>query len=234
MKNNNIDNQASQNFKRAALPLIIFTNLFPIYGVITYNWTIFSIVYLYWLELLIVSTFQLLKILTAEGDKEITMIVKLFLAIRFFLFRTGIFLFYLLFIVTFLGLLITNKENSDSELLTFAHALTLKGSFYRITLTSFFIYNLVEYLVQFRLNGKYKTSTPNDNFTLLDPHIIVVHIVVVLGTFLYAGVTEKLSLDHHTAIIACAILFAIVKIIADVVRYQMSDKSATISSEKYI
>ena len=88
--------------------------------------------------------------------------------------------------------------------------------------------------MQFRLNGKYKTSTPNDNFTLLDPHIIVVHIVVVLGTFLYAGVTEKLSLDHHTAIIACAILFAIVKIIADVVRYQMSDKSATISSEKYI
>ncbi|MEN9449260.1 MAG: hypothetical protein RJA25_2550, partial [Bacteroidota bacterium] len=41
----------SGNYKNVILPLIIISNIFPLYGVIYYNWTFFSVVYIYWLEL---------------------------------------------------------------------------------------------------------------------------------------------------------------------------------------
>lgn len=221
MKHNNKVNEQTAN-KNVMLPLIIFSNLFPLYGVIHYNWTIFSVVYIYWLELLIISTFQLLKIMIAEGDVEATFFSKLTIALRFFAFRTGIFFFYLLFIVVFLGFLISAKNNSDGSGIQLFDVIFLKGNFYRITLLSFLVYNIVEFVVLFLLNGAYKNAKPEDNFIILEPHILVVHLVVVLGTFLYQGATENLHWNHKNAMIATVSLFVVIKIIIDIYRQRLS------------
>ena len=221
MKHNNKVNEQTAN-KNVMLPLIIFSNLFPLYGVIHYNWTIFSVVYIYWLELLIISTFQLLKIMIAEGDEEATFFSKLTIALRFFAFRTGIFFFYLLFIVVFLGFLISGKENSDGSGIQLFDVIFLKGNFYKITLLSFLVYNIVEFVVLFLLNGAYKNAKPEDNFIILEPHILVVHLVVVLGTFLYQGATENLHWNHKNAMIATVSLFVVIKIIIDIYRQRLS------------
>jgi hypothetical protein len=221
MKHNNKVNEQTAN-KNVMLPLIIFSNLFPLYGVIHYNWTIFSVVYIYWLELLIISTFQLLKIMFAEGDEEATFFSKLTIALRFFAFRTGIFFFYLIFIVVFLGFLISGKENSDGSGIQLFDVIFLKGNFYKITLLSFLVYNIVEFVVLFLLNGTYKNAKPEDNFIILEPHILVVHLVVVLGTFLYQGATENLHWNHKNAMIATVSLFVVIKIIIDIYRQRLS------------
>jgi hypothetical protein len=221
MKHNNKVNEQTAN-KNVMLPLIIFSNLFPLYGVIHYNWTIFSVVYIYWLELLIISTFQLLKIMFAEGDEEATFFSKLTIALRFFAFRTGIFFFYLIFIVVFLGFLISGKENSDGSGIQLFDVIFLKGNFYKITLLSFLVYNIVEFVVLFLLNGAYKNAKPEDNFIILEPHILVVHLVVVLGTFLYQGATENLNWNHKNAMIATVSLFVVIKIIIDIYRQRLS------------
>lgn len=221
MKHNNKVNEQTAN-KNVMLPLIIFSNLFPLYGVIHYNWTIFSVVYIYWLELLIISTFQLLKIMFAEGDEEATFFSKLTIAFRFFAFRTGIFFFYLIFIVVFLGFLISGKENSDGSGIQLFDVIFLKGNFYKITLLSFLVYNIVEFVVLFLLNGAYKNAKPEDNFIILEPHILVVHLVVVLGTFLYQGATENLNWNHKNAMIATVSLFVVIKIIIDIYRQRLS------------
>ncbi len=198
--------------KSVVLPLIIFSNLFPLYGVIIYNWTIFSVVYIYWIELLIISSFQLLKIIVAQGDKEATFFSKLVIAFQFFIMRTALFFFYLIFILVFLGFLASAKEDSMKML----EVIFLRESFYKITLLSFFLYNFLEFIIQFILNEKYKKTIPKDNFIILDSHILVVHVVVVLGTFLYKGVTDFLHMNHKSAMIVCVSLFVLVKIIADV------------------
>lgn len=220
--------------KHVILPLIIFSNLFPLYGVIRYNWTIFSVVYLYWIELLIASTFSLLKIITAQGDPKATFFSKLELAIKFFVIRTGIFFFYLLFIVVFLGMLSGIKSGDSTDAVNMMDVLLFKGSFYRITLLSFFLYNLVEFIVLFLLNDTYKKETPQDNYVVLDVHILVVHIVVVLGTFLYQGVTDKLHWNHKNAMIACVSLFVLIKIITDVIRQSLSGDPAEEEPGKFI
>jgi hypothetical protein len=72
------------------------------------------------------------------------------------------------------------------------------------------------------LNGEYKRAKPEDNFQILDVHILVVHIVVVLGTFLYQGVTENLHWNHKNSMIACVGLFVFIKIIADITKQSLS------------
>lgn len=230
--NNNINVQTAN--KNVMLPLIIFSNLFPLYGVIHYNWTIFSVVYIYWIELLIISTFQLLKIMVAEGDKQATFFSKSSMALRFFAFRTGIFFFYLLFIVVFLGFLISAKNNSDGSGIQLFDVIFLKGNFYRITLLSFLVYNIVEFIVLFLLNGAYKNAKPGDNFIILEPHILVVHLIVVLGTFLYQGATENLNWNHKNAMIATVSLFVVIKIITDIFRQRLSADAAEDQQGKFI
>ncbi len=233
MKYNNKEIILPKN-KNVILPLIIFSNLFPLYGVINYNWTIFSVVYIYWIELLIISTFQLLKIMLAQGDKSATFFSKFTLAARFFFVRTGMFFFYLIFSVVFLGFMLTAKDSESGAGLHMFDVIFFKGAFYRITLLSFVIYNLVEFLVLYILNHEYKKATPADNYQILDIHIIVVHIVVVLGTFLYQGVTESLHWNHKSAMIACVSLFVVVKIIADIIRQSLSGDIPEEQKEKFI
>lgn len=233
MKYNNKEIILPKN-KNVILPLIIFSNLFPLYGVIQYNWTIFSVVYIYWIELIIISTFRLLKILFAKGDSNATFFSKLSLGLKFFIVRTGIFFFYLIFIVVFLGFLASSKSGNTGDAITMFDAIFFKGTFYKITLLSFILYNLVEFLVLYMLNNEYKKAKPEDNYQILDIHIIVVHIVVVLGTFLYQGVTENLHWNHKSAMIACVSLFVGVKIIADIIRQSLSGDMPEEQKEKFI
>lgn len=223
MKYNHKDIQLSQNSKNVILPMIIFSNLLPLYGVIKYNWTIFSVVYIYWVELLIISTFQLLKIIFAKGDPSASAWSKIILALKFFGFRTGLFFFYLLFIVVFLGLMLSAGKKDNSDMFTMFDVLFFKGNFYKITLLSFVVYNTIEFLILFIWNGKYLLAKPSDNFVILDARIIVVHIVVVLGTFLYQGVTEQFHFNHKNAMIACVGLFVTVKIIADIIQQYLNE-----------
>jgi hypothetical protein len=148
--------------------------------------------------------------------------------------RSGLFLFYLLFIVVFLGLMVSAKSNDVKGTMTMFDVIFFKGSFYKITLLSFLLYNFIEFLVLFILNDEYKKAKPSDYNALLDIHILVVHIVVVLGTFIYMGVTEKLLWNHKNAMIACVSLFVVVKIIADITKQSISGKAAKEEPGKFI
>ncbi len=215
--------------RNVVLPLIIFSNLFPLYGVINYNWTIFSVVYIYWIELLIITFFKLLRIFIAKGDIHSTFFSKLGLGIKFLVVRLGLFFFYLLFIVVFLGFLASEK----SDMIPMVEVIFFKGTFYKITMLSFMLYNLLDFVVHFILNGEYLKSKPDDNFQILDAHVIVVHIVVVLGTFLYKGVNETLHWNHKNTMIACVGLFVAVKILADIIKFGLT-RDTPEEQEKFI
>lgn len=204
--------------KNYTIPLIIFTNLMPIYGVLNLGWTLFTVIYIYWVELLIISFFELLQILTAK-DGNFALSAKLFIGFKFMAIRLGIFFFYLSFLITFTGFMLSNKDDASSrDLISMAEALAFKGTFYRITLLSIFFSGALNFYFNFIANQKYKQTTPLNAFSYFDAHIIIVHIVVVLSTFLYKGMTEKMHLNHLTAIVACVSLFVVIKIVVDILR----------------
>lgn len=217
----NQQNVISSKDRNYSLPLLLFSNLMPLYGVIHWNWTFFSVVYLYWLELIIISTFQLLKILFAQGG-DISILSKIFIGIKFFILRTIIFFFYIIFIVTFLGLM--QNKGDTSTYISMADALLLRNNFFKINFFGFFLYNLLSFFFTYILNKEYKQKLASDYFNFFDIHIFVVHIVVVLGTFVYMGVTENLHWKHKSAVIACVSLFVVVKLIAEFIRNSFSEE----------
>jgi hypothetical protein len=196
-----------------------------------FNWSIFSIVYIYWLELIIISTFQIFKILLSQGDPKKSFIKRTGIALEFFIVRSFVFFFYLVFIVVFLGFIVTGPEKTAGS--GMAETVLFRNQFFNLTLLSFFLYNLLEFGVVFLATKQYKTTLPNDYFSVFDSHMIVVHIVVVLGTFLYDFVLKKMHANNRSAMIAVVCLFIVVKIIVDVVRTNM-DKTPEGITGKYI
>ena len=112
---------------RIAFPLMfqIAFNLMPIYGVMANHWTMFSVIYLYWLETVILSLFSFIKIVSSKGTTpngiNLTGIFtegewKWKTGIRFLIIRIGMLLFYLLFIFLFVGLLISSKDDMGTNI----------------------------------------------------------------------------------------------------------------------
>ncbi|MCB0507404.1 MAG: DUF6498-containing protein [Chitinophagales bacterium] len=214
----------SRKYFYYSLPLLIFSNLMPIYGVVHYGWTLFSVIYLYWLELLFITFFDALKIWMAQG-KPMPTSTKIFIGIKFILARIGIFCFYLIFLITFIGVLMSAKESRTDEMIQMVQALTLKGTFYKITALSFFANGLYNFYVSYYLPQKYKTQDADATYSFLDIHILVVHVSVVLIVFLHKGLTEKLHLEHQTSIILCTCLFVFIKVFAESIKSYSADKS---------
>ena len=56
--------------------------------------------------------------------------------------------------------------------------------------------------------------------------MIVVHVVVVLGSFLYQFVLEKIKVNHHTAMLICVSLFVVVKILVEIGKQRINNNVA--------
>lgn len=98
----------SVRFAPSAL-LLIAANLLPIYGVLAWNWSVFPVLLLFWLEAIIVGAMSVLKMLFAYPASFIMWIVKLFCFpfIGFFLIPYGM-------LVVILGMFVFGVFGSDS------------------------------------------------------------------------------------------------------------------------
>lgn len=194
--------------------MLIIANLYPLFGVLQHGWTLFSVVYIYWLEFLIITFFDGLKILSSNKKPTISLIAKLLLWIKFLLIRFGIFAFYMLFIIVFLGLKNMDSNNSK-DMLTFAQTVSLKAPYFRLALFQFFVYNLLDFIVKYIATGAYKNETPFENFNFFDRRILVVHLSIFIGAFLYVFLADKLHFNAQNATLVCVSIFILVKIVPD-------------------
>jgi hypothetical protein len=99
---------SSVRFPLSAL-LLIASNLLPIYGVLAWNWSLFPVLVLFWVEALIVGAISALKMLFAYPTSFVMWIVKFFCFpfIGFFLIPYGM-------LVVILGMLVFGVFASDS------------------------------------------------------------------------------------------------------------------------
>ncbi len=60
-------------------------------------------------------------------------------------------------------------------------------------------------------NGYYKMAAPSKFYTFFNARMLVVHIVVIAGTFIYKFLADKLQMNHMAVMMICVLIFAIVK-----------------------
>lgn len=66
-------------------------------------------------------------------------------------------------------------------------------------------------------------AAPSKFYTFFNARMLVVHIVVIAGTFIYQFLADKLQMNHMTVMMICVLIFAIVKTIADILSKAMED-----------
>lgn len=195
--------------KQKTIALQLCMNIITLLGVIFYNWSVFGLIYLYWLETLGYVFLNAIKILTAQNYPKKSPHIKK--AFTYLTINIGILFFYLSFIIIFIGFTVAEKQDGVG----FIKYLCFLDTAFRYTVFGFFMVKLVELMLNYFFYGVYRTASPNDYFSFFDARTILIHIVIVLGFFTFKFFSERF--DTSYGLIGFATVFVVVKSIADVV-----------------
>jgi hypothetical protein len=192
--------------------MLILANALPIYGAAIGKLVFFQVIYLYWFESLLTIAFDCIKIATARGtaadanvlpslasedfgqtEKPLGFGGRLSLILRTILVRVALLLFYLIFIVVFVGFKLTDKSHRVDVAMTMA----LRNPFFNTAVIIFLINMTVQLLGSFFLNGRYRTTSPRNYASLFDGRTILMHVMIVGSVFIHQFFFEH---KHYEAL----------------------------------
>ena len=214
------------------LPLLVVTNIFPLIGVIYYDLSFFAFFYLYWTETVLIGIFRWLKMLKAnkvsQPDPNFTINSeslslrkvnsRVYMMGMYFFWRSFILIFYLVFIIVFVGLWDTGNEGNYTS---FGRAILFREPWMQITLLSYVLTQAIDYILYIR-DKQYETTSLQELASVFDGRTIVLHVVIVLGVFLSQWVSEDVFPSYPKAgTIAFASLFVVIKTFVDILSYKM-------------
>ena len=186
---------------------IVLLNLVPLLGVAFLDWSPFALFYAFWLETLAITFINATAILFAQ--KKEWSFYNLKRSVTFFFIQFGLLLFYLIFIIVFLGF----QMNENAEQVQFFEYIFLIEPTYRWMLLGLFTFQLFEFLYFYFGKEQYKMSEPHDYFYVINSRTIVIHVVIVLGFLSYAFL--KTYVSSTAGILAFTGIFVLVKIVLE-------------------
>lgn len=207
----------------SGIVLQLSMNLVPFLGVVFFDWSVFALIYAFWLETLGISFLNTIKIAFSKGGE--TSGLHFGKALRYFVLRILILLFYMIFILTFVGFMVSEKQAGRS----FIEYLIFLDDTFRLTIIIFFLVKFFEMVYNFFYKKEYLSSLPTSFHAFTESRIIVMHVVIVLGVFAFQFFNEKLG--DHAGIVAFAGIFVLVKSIADYFSFTLARKSEDKKSE---
>ena len=159
--------------------VVILTNLVPVFGVLFFDWRVFTVVFLYWLENVIVGAFNIGKMIVADVYQRSGMA---FFMIPFFTFHYGLFsLVHGVFVFVLFG----DVVQGDNPFAGLQNELTLGILVALMSLTVEHAYLLRTTFIR---TGRYKTA----NLVLLlfapYPRIVILHVSLLASGFLIHAV----------------------------------------------
>jgi hypothetical protein len=159
-----------------AIIALIAMNLIPLVGVLKFGWDAGTIVFLYWLENVIIGLLNIPKILACTGGHGSRPPSKgglIYLAV-FFAFHYGMFCFGHYFF-----LLSTYRTLPDfGQILPALFSPVLFWSLLGLTLS-----HIVSMIVNFFGKGEFKSRSPNAQMFIPYSRIVLLHIVIILSGF---------------------------------------------------
>lgn len=224
--------------QRPSALFILVLNLVPIWGVIHWGWTPFYVFYLFWLETLIVSIFNAIKIVSCRGDEyeqklhtsnhkfsnlHVNYLSHIGKASRYLLIRIFIFFFYLLFIVVFIGFFATKQTGGKS--LDLMQVIFFRHEAFNYTLLAFAINQLMQFIFDFYANGNYKRTHASDFASIFDGRQLVIHVAVVLAGIIGAqGKIFNTKVEASYVNIVMVTIFCVVKSVYEVFKFSQEKK----------
>ncbi len=216
-------------------------NIIPIVAVWQHRFTFFQVVYLYWFETVLLIIPNWIRIGMAQGDQMETGLKsfvkdakprilgidpprvytrgqKAGIMFRYAFGKMAIMMFYLIFIIVFLGLLMGNKD----EMIKVFTTILLRDAVFNAAVLVFVISMAVQLLAGYVMNGKYKIMSPLNYNNIFDGRTIVMHIVIVLSGVGYANLFKGKPIESWGPL-AFTMLFVFLKTLLDLFSLNKED-----------
>ena len=190
--------------------------------------TIFEVIWVYWVEGWLVLPFLMLRIAASQGPHSesalpdmvqtalaadappATAWQRLRMILGLLIIRGGLLLFYLVFIIVFLLLQVTQKEAVLQGVATIAGRNPWANSAW----AAFVLAQTVEIGAHFFGNGTWRTASPRNWSSVFDRRTILLHIAIISTTFLHKFLFE--GTDYATkGEVAYVALFGLLRLGVD-------------------
>jgi hypothetical protein len=158
---------------------LVVANATPLFGVLFLRWRVFPLLFLYWLENVVVGLFNVARMATADPDDPQSWAAKLFM-IPFFCFHYGMFCFvHGIFVFALFG---TKHSGTAFELLgNVLPTIRYTGlGFAVLSLTSS---HAVSFFVNYIYGGEYKHASVAQLMAQPYSRVVVLHITILGGGF---------------------------------------------------
>lgn len=199
------------SLKAPSIIALIIANLVPLFGVLFFDWTLFSIILIYWMENVVIGFYNILKMAKASGptpasvkvDGKPAINVKKSFFIIFFILHFGVFtVVHGMFIFFVFGLKLS-PFSFDRPFIW--PVVSLWGII--LTFLMLFVSHGISYINNFVNNEEYKKISPAVQMFKPYGRVIVMHLVTIGAAFL-------LSFADYTPVFITIII--ILKIILDI------------------
>lgn len=199
---------------------IVLLNCIPILGVAFYGWAPFEMFWLFWVETLILSFFNAIRIFFAQNNAANTPFVagknkfNKQMSIRYLMMRIGIFLFYSIFIIAFIGTLGSRESGLD-----ILGTILFQDLLFNLALVLILV-NQIFYLIKFYfMNNAFYYDDPKMYAAVFDGRQIVMHIAIIVGSFGVAFLFKKDGSQGNGAIWLISVL-CVCKIMYELFSYK--------------
>jgi hypothetical protein len=168
----------SSGILRPAALVLILANLAPVYGVLFLGWKVFPIIFLFWLENLIIGALNVFRILLADPANKPFWILKLFL-IPFFCVHFGLFTFvHGVFVMGFFGGMFRTGAPFPNGTIILAFIREYKLVLPIIGLAAS---HAISFVVNYLGEGEYLKASPIQLMQQPYSRVIVLHITILAG-----------------------------------------------------
>lgn len=194
--------------KQITILFIIVFNLIPIVGVASFNWQPFEAFWFFWVETLIMAFFNAIRIVYSQGQSPDginttkPLVYHIDKGIKYLLIRIVVFLFYAIFIITFIGFVANVNKDKVAVVTTLFFQNKLFNVGLLISIFSQGYYLLMGY---FR-NGAFYTSTPDNYAAIFDGRQLVMHVAIVLGAVGAMFLEKNTTFGNYSSIFIISLL----------------------------
>lgn len=194
--------------KQISILFIIVFNLIPIVGVASFNWQPFEAFWFFWVETLIMALFNTIRIIYSQGqlpdnvNTNKPLVYHVDKGIKYLLIRIVVFLFYAIFIITFIGFVANVNKDKVAVVTTLLFQNKLFNVGLLISIFSQGYYLLMGY---FR-NGAFYTSTPENYAAIFDGRQLVMHVAIVLGAVGAMFLEKNTTFGNYSSIFIISLL----------------------------
>ncbi|MFC1898607.1 DUF6498-containing protein [Candidatus Cloacimonadota bacterium] len=201
------------NFQSPSTILLILVNLLPIYGVLFWEWKVFPLILLFWLENVFVGFFNVLKMIISKPEEGANWLGKIFI-VPFFAFHYGMFTaVHGIFVVLLFG----SESMHFSGLPGLETVVQIINTFHlEYVALMLFLSHGFSFLWNYVGKKEYKSAELKTLMARPYGRIVVLHLTIIFGGFLLKALGSP---------VAGLILFILLKIFMDVSAHSKEHKN---------